>query len=369
MSDEFFEAQLPPSKIKALIVSDYFLAWSRIIRGDLTKIGYLDFYSGPGKYGDGSDSTPLLILKHALKDPVLTKILVTFFNDLETEKIDKLKEHIYALPNIGTLKFQPMFRNLKVDKDVELELAKTKLIPTLVFIDPYGYKGLSLSFIGHAIKDWGCDCILFFNYNRINAAITNPAFTENINALFGKEVAENLRNVIPKIKPDKREEKIMETFAQCLQKVQGFYSIKFKFYQKHKCKTSHFLILITKNVKGYSLMKEVMHKFSDKIDNVASFEYNPVGRPTVINTLFGPSYDPIGKLGNQLLESFKGKTITMKEIYIANNIGKPYIAANYKSALLRLEDEGKIKTVPERSKRKPHLGKPSMGDNVVITFN
>lgn len=50
--------------------------------------------------------------------------------------------------------------------------------------DPFGYKGLSWALIRSVIKDWGSDCVFFFNYSRINAGINNPIVNEHMEALF-----------------------------------------------------------------------------------------------------------------------------------------------------------------------------------------
>ncbi len=47
------------------------------------------------------------------------------------------------------------------------------LVPTFFFVDPWGYKGLSLRLINSVLKNWGCDCIFFFNYTRINMGLEN----------------------------------------------------------------------------------------------------------------------------------------------------------------------------------------------------
>jgi three-Cys-motif partner protein len=49
--------------------------------------------------------------------------------------------------------------------------ASRPIIPTFAFIDPYGYKGLSLGLVHAVLKDWACECLFFLNYNRINAGI------------------------------------------------------------------------------------------------------------------------------------------------------------------------------------------------------
>jgi three-Cys-motif partner protein len=61
----------------------------------------------------------------------------------------------------------------EIDDEAARYFNETKLIPSFSFIDPFGYKGLSLNIIKGVIKDWGCDCVFFFNYNRINAGIGN----------------------------------------------------------------------------------------------------------------------------------------------------------------------------------------------------
>jgi three-Cys-motif partner protein len=62
--------------------------------------------------------------------------------------------------------------------------SQMRLIPTLFFVDPWGYKGLTLQLINSVLKNWGCDAIIFFNYNRINRGLSNPAVQAHMNALF-----------------------------------------------------------------------------------------------------------------------------------------------------------------------------------------
>src|SRR5215831_4004167 len=86
MSDsDFFGERKDQSRIKSLIVSDYFWAWAKVIiptaRTHSGRIAYIDLFAGPGRYDDGTKSTPLLVLERAIKDPVMQQMLVTLFND------------------------------------------------------------------------------------------------------------------------------------------------------------------------------------------------------------------------------------------------------------------------------------------------
>jgi Protein of unknown function (DUF5131) len=67
------------------------------------------------------------------------------------------------------------------------------LVPTLFFVDPWGYKGLTLQLINSVSKDWGCDAIIFFNYNRLNMGLSNLAVDEHMSALFTEKRAASLR--------------------------------------------------------------------------------------------------------------------------------------------------------------------------------
>jgi hypothetical protein len=52
----------------------------------------------------------------------------------------------------------------------------------------------TMRLIRATLKDWGCDCIFFFNYNRINPGIGNLSVEEHMDALFGKKRADALRD-------------------------------------------------------------------------------------------------------------------------------------------------------------------------------
>jgi three-Cys-motif partner protein len=117
---------------------------------------------------------PLLVLENAIVDPLLRDGLVTIFNDYDADNSRTLKQEIAKLPGIEKLKFSPVVNNEIVGQNIIDSLTKGSLIPTLSFIDPWGYKGLSLRLINTFLRDWGCDCIFFFNYNRINMGLNNP---------------------------------------------------------------------------------------------------------------------------------------------------------------------------------------------------
>ncbi len=369
-NSDFFNESREQSLVKTEIVAKYFWAWAKVIIPSAKKrnnnIAYVDLFSGPGRYKDGSQSTPLRILERAIADPDMREMLVTIFNDIDSNNTQSLQEAIASLDGINTLKHKPIVFNKEVGEEIVQNLQRIRLVPTLFFIDPWGYKGLSLGLIGSVIKDWGCDCIFFFNYNRINMGLNNQAVKEHMNALFGEEKANTLLQELEDKKPQERELIIVEKLSEALQKIGGQYVLPFCFKNDTGKRTSHHLIFVSKHVRGYEIMKEIMAKESSSTEQgVPSFEYNPA---TQYHPLLFELSKPLDDLEDMLLDEFAGKTMTMLEVYEKHHVGKRYIKTNYKESLKNLESQGKITVDPPASKRRKNKGQTTFADDVKVTF-
>ena len=360
----FFDDSREQSLVKAEIVAKYFGAWAKVIIPQAQKrggtIAYVDLFSGPGRYKDGSKSTPLLILERAIAEPDLRNMLQTIFNDQDSTNTQSLQQAIDSILDLDKLRHRPIILNMDAGSEILQELGKFLSIPTLFFIDPWGYKGLSLKLLGSSIMNWGCDCIFFFNYNRINMGLNNTYVEEHMNSLFGQERADSLREQLQPMQPYERELTIIEAICQALKEIGGTYPLPFRFKKENGNRTSHHLIFVSKSVLGYSIMKDIMAKESSSSEQgVPSFEYNPA---TIYQPLLFDLSRPLDDLENMLLDEFAGQTITMKEIYNRHHIGKRYIKKNYKEVLLKLEAEKKITADPAKRR------KNTFGDKVIISF-
>ena len=367
-SQDFFSEQSEQSKIKSDIVSKYFDAWSSVIMGAQDRrsgsimLAYIDLFAGHGRYDDGTPSTPVQILTKAVSNERLRNRLVTFFNDGGAEAAETLRGVIGRIPGIGTLRVPPDVRNFEVGEEVAAWLGSRSLIPSLVFLDPWGYKGLSLDLVDATTKDWGCDTILFFNYNRVNMGLNNPAVEERMKAIFGVERFYKLRAKVAGLSSVERELTIVEDLCEVLADG-GRYVLHFRFRDNRGTRTSHHLFLVTKNPTGYGIMKDIMARESSRAEQgVATFEYNPLDLRQVKQFLLLAELAPrpLDELADMILDEFAGRTIRMIDIYNEHNVGRPYVKKNYKDALTGLEKSGKITALEHR--------KGSFGDPVVVTF-
>ena len=357
MAKQFFDEAKEQSVVKATIVKKYFMAWFRVIKSTVkqcdNRVAYLDLFAGPGRYEDGTISTPLLVLEQAIADPDLREMLVTRFNDRDEANSKSLQKAIDKLDGIGTLKYQPVVEHGEVGTKMIKEFESINLIPTLFFGDPWGYKGLSLKLINSVLKDFMCECIFFFNYNRINMGLPNPTVEPTISTpLFGEVRAEDLRDKLKPLNPAKRELAILENICEALIEMGGKYVLPFRFKRPDGSRTSHHLIFVSKNPRGYKIMKDIMAKASSWSDQgVPSFEYNPSYRS---EGLFFEFARPLDELEGLLIEEFSGQSIRMDAIYEQHNYGRPFVEANYKNVLNAMETKGLITCDPPAGKRRPY---------------
>ena len=371
MADEvFFEQSHEQSQIKSRIVAKYFWAWAKVIiptaRRGGDPIAYIDLFAGPGRYRDGTRSTPILVLEKAIADPDMRRMLITIFNDRDPQSVSALTMAINSLPGIDQLAYKPQVRNEEVGTEIVKMFETMRLVPTFFFVDPWGYKGLSLALINSVLKNWGCDCVFFFNYNRINMGLNNSSVRDHMNVLFGEARANWIREKSNGLSPEEREALVIEELSQALKEQGARYVLPFSFKNDQGTRTKHYLIFATKEFKGYEIMKEIMAgESSEQEQGVPTFEYSPASERFPL--LFELSR-PLDDLEDMLLSDFAGQRLSMQAVYRQHSVGRRYIKKNYKKALTNLEAARKISTEPPVDKRSKRDGVATFGDNVVITF-
>jgi three-Cys-motif partner protein len=368
--EKFFREQSGASAAKTRIIGNFFSSWANIVVGEARRRGnpitYIDMYCGPGRYEDGRPSTPLVVLEKAIANPRVAPHLVTIFNDEDPDFVEKLKGEVAKLPGIEKFVHQPIFLNRSIGRDTEQFFLERSNVATFAFVDPFGYTGLTLDLIKWLTRGWGSDCLFFFNYARINRALSAGVFRAPMSAIFGEARVDLLIRQLTtieadgKLTPYRREELIGDTLTAALQDINKLYVRPFTF--RRDGRTSRKLVFVSKDIKGYNVMKDVMAGVSNvsRGGGVVDFTYSDV-----------PVYEPIllmnfefEQLKNSLCDSFSGQTVSLKTIFDKHNPGTDYLLRNYRDALDDLDRLGKVRTVP----RKVRAGKITFGDEVRITF-
>ena len=181
-----------------------------------------------------------------------------------------------------------------------------------------------------------------------------------MNALFGQDRADALRAELPGKTPVQREALILERLAEAIKELGGRYVLPFRFRNANGTRSTHHLVFVSKHVKGYEIMKEIMAKESSTHDDgVPSLEYSPADANTPLLFSLKRSMEQLREL---LLSKYGGRTLPMIEIYNQHHVDTPFIKRNYKDALLELE---KAKVISASPVKRP-VG--TFGDNVLVTF-
>jgi three-Cys-motif partner protein len=363
ISRKFFDIQSDRSKVKSNIVAKYFSAWANVMlaQRDIQKIAYIDLFSGPGRYKDGNPSTPLLVLENAIKHKTAPQKLQAVFNDSNSQNTDKLKKEIQSLSGVEKFRYEPQVLNRKIDENTVREFDREGSVPTLSFVDPWGYKGLSLSLIRALVKNWGCDSVFFFNYLRLNPAIDNKVLKKPVSLVFSNRVLQAIQDELRDKNPSEREEIIIKGIKKSFKKWGMDYVLTFPFKNLSGRRTTHYLIFVTKSILGCNIMKEIMGNASSNcIQGVPCFEYNAAQfqQPMFVK--------PLDDLKKHLLEEYSGKCLSMKAIYESDHVDKCFVEKNYKTALLALEEEEKINT--NRSRRTPKPRRGTFPNDLIVKF-
>jgi three-Cys-motif partner protein len=375
-TNDFFAEQTKQSLVKATIIARYFDVWANIMLNTQdnnarqhgkkeNRIAYIDLFAGPGRYEDGSSSTPVMIIEKAINDQRYRERLVTVFNDKDEKHIESLNKTIFSTNGVEKLQFQPQIHCGEVGTDIVQSFEKMKFVPTLFFVDPWGYEGLSLRLINSVVKDWGCDAVFFFNYNRINMGISNPHVESHMRALF-EDQFDALVKKVDELPPQEREAQVVESLCQAIKGYGTRFTLPFRFKNKDGVRTNHHLIFVSKGFRGYDEMKKIMYKESTSHpEGVASFEYNPRDLLTDKQHLLFQLSTPLEELWDDLLRTYQGKTIVLKELYEAHSVDKPFVLENYKTTLKRMLEKSTITAVGKNGKP-PRKG--TLAEHNEITF-
>jgi three-Cys-motif partner protein len=350
---DFFGQPEENSVVKTRIIRNYFGKWTRIVLPSALRfnepIAYLDLYAGRGMYRTGEKSTPIFLLEDAVRDPVLAANLVTIFNDKNAELTADLSAAIRVIPNLSRLRYPPEIHTGEVDSAVTEALEKQHLPPTLLLADPFGYKGLTQALIHSVLQNWGCDCIFFFNFNRLNPALSNPRVERNIVELFGQERVELLRAVFVSRKPSphERELLVLSAIREAMAEIGGKYTLSFRFDMPDRDRTSYYLIFVSKHHKGYFEMREIMAAESlETAERVPLFEYSADRQPTLID-----ENHSLDALEATLMREFSGQTVSSQDLTERHYCEPPFCKRNYLQALARLEDRRKIRVSTSGTRR------------------
>jgi three-Cys-motif partner protein len=261
---DFFKEPKEHSVAKMEIVAKYFSAWANIMKERCRVLSYLDLFSGRGKYKDGTPATPLRIMDRisGLRG-VESRLRITFYEKSQTH-YSVLKNLVEQHPACARLHFKPEVFRKEVGSRLLHELPKDDC--TFCFIDPCGYRGISLELLNAVIRNWGCDCLLYLSVSGLRRNLEREEQIEHVEAIFGEEGLGRLReNLSSGDQKTSFSRLVIAELRKAINKQQSTYVLPFGIEFEKRRLVSHFLVFLCKNPLGFSIMKQIMYNYS-KLD-------------------------------------------------------------------------------------------------------
>lgn len=353
-NDDFFKKQTPSSRIKANIVANYFPKYCKIInKKKQNEIRYVDLYAGPGKYEDGNPSTPLLIGTACSEDHELKGLVHLMFND--NTYIDQLKTNFFEQFPVGTFTFEPRFGNKTVGEDEQItkylnqKWKKVNDKPTLLFVDPFGYKSINTTSLANFMNGWGNEIFLFLNVKRVQAALDNDKFDDLMNGLFPTTVEALRKDRKYLSNVHERLNLIVDNLHAEFQKVttDTLWHTRFRFKEEDSIGTSHYIIHFTKHSRGFDLIKQIYYEFDNigaslEADGNYTFDAKKLGLPVDSMLDFGD--ENVRALGSLLEVKYKGRKINARDLFEEHHPTTQWGVPHYLKTLRQMVDDGKIKS-------------------------
>jgi len=339
------------TRVKHILLEKYLDAWISILGKYNPRICYFDGFAGRGEYVDEKThkviqtGSPIIALKVADRRGGYFDKLICYFVEKDKDNFDNLEEvlerekpNIENWQKIEVRKENDEFANVADEIFDYLEKEKGIIVPSFFFVDPFGFSGIPFSTIVRILSNPRTEVFFTFMVRDIARFIGLPELEDTFNTLFGTEKWKGIL-----ASSQKPEIALIDLYREQLHEAARVkYSWPFRVCTPEKVQTLYYLLHVTNNYKGHSVMKTIMFNQSAR----GGFAYlgpQDVGARSQM-TLF--DINDIHNLKRYLFERFKGITVSydklQEEVCLPWYSEPPYIDRHYRQALKELEKDKKV---------------------------
>lgn len=343
---DFFRKQTENNIIKTEIVTTYFPVWASKISKTSNMLFYFDLFSGPGKCEDGAFTTPIKILDIIDQNPWMYNRIKMYFYEGDKTYYEKLVENINNHPVYNKLINKPIISHEKIDQDFYLKMKEIVKPGSFSFIDPFGYKEISLDLLDVMSKDWGCDCLFYLSISGLVRNINEKEKIPKIKKFFGTIAYEKVINAIKNIDElESMSNIVFNEVVQALKKKRSYFVVKFNIEFDKVERDSHYLVFLSKNKIGFKIMRDIMITRSQKDVTglpIMTFSKRKKEKNNQLELTSEIITNILNNLCEQLLKDFKGEISVKKLFDDCLKKSYPFQDAHIRIALKQLLNRGLI---------------------------
>lgn len=339
----------------------YLGAWFPILTaaGFNRRVVFLDGFAGPGVYSNGEPGSPLIALATLVDHAHIQKLsrteFVFIFVEADPDRFESLRSEVEAFweqreggqpTNVRVDLVNDEFANVAEQIVTSLRDKNQSLAPTLAFVDPFGWSGVSMASIRDLLSSDKCEVLFNFMYDSVNrfVADTRPGIARHFADLFGTTQDEH--QAAAELSGQARKEFLRDLYAQQLLSEGGFKFVRsFELMDVDRGRTAYFLMFGTRHPKGLEVMKDAMWS----LDPVAGARFTGFAGDQQMLFEKEPNVEP---LRHALLEQFAGQSVTVDAIERFVIEETDYKTTHYKKRVLKPLEEEAIVTCESQRKRK-----------------
>lgn len=367
----FFKSKREWSRVKDRIVGTYIQSYLRTTHRRGRPIIIVDAFSGPGKFGDGSDGSPVMLCKLAEENLKRSIAIRCIFSDVHPSHREALETNIAPYVSAGVAE-KPM---VDFSESLAKALATGRASTLFFYLDPYGIKDLDFNIVKQ-IYDRGTqqstEVLINFNFRAFmrtsgnwdfNDSITEierkvkAAKTDTINAVMGGDY---WQKIITDPKTDKlqREDLVVDAYKTLVRRYfQYTCSIPVKELEESDVNVpkdelaKYHLIFSTRSARAVRYMNDAA--------NLALESYFDQFKDGLLFALTPERFKPASAddIKAAIIGEVTGRTMTRSEIYeaVIPNYFMHYRTKNYTAFIYDLIKAGGLFPNPRTIKRKDKI--------------
>lgn len=291
----------PHTEAKHVILRKYLNAWLPKLTRWNGRVVIIDGFAGPGRYSQGEEGSPVIVLKAFLEHSHKAKMngeVKYLFIEADKDRYDSLVEVVGQIERPRTVDVVVYNEECEVALDRVLNYLderESRRAPTFAFIDPFGVQ-VPLEMVHRLMAHPKCEVLITFMIGSLHRFISTPEFEEPTDRLYGcgdwRKALEMTRN--------ERETFLRTLYQRQLEDVVGARYVRFFTMRDTNNRTIYDLFFATNHPAGIDAMKDAMWK----VDRTGGHSFSDATNPDQ-ETLFSdePNWEQLFDL---LAERFQG---------------------------------------------------------------
>lgn len=301
----------PHTKAKHQILQAYLEQWFPIMVSNNPQpqlLIYIDGFAGPGVYENGEPGSPIValntILGHKSFQDYVGQMLFVFaekdgrsFESLAIE-IRRLEQSIIEFPkNVKVAPKNDEFANIVNQLQEKSQIG----MPTLAFVDPFGFSGVNLEQLVALLQFPKCELILNFMVESVVRfrSHSNDRNQKAFLDLFGGD------EYLTEFTSGETSDNLVNVFTGKLATLGGFKFVRTFKMVNSRGKAGNFIVFATRHPRGLEAMKAAMWK----VDPQHGIRFSDIPD----DPLFAGVPDFRG-LKESVVEKFQGKSFTVADV-------------------------------------------------------